>query len=573
MSAMETEVARRRNRAANDQYMGGVDIAMDAQIEGRFTDAQRVIAQARIGNADARIAVASGARAARAKRSLFHFFVQGWAVLEPDVELDINWHHKLVCDVLQGILMDWLRHQRTGKKFRQRVRNAIFNLPPGTTKSRIISVFAPAWMWLHRPSWTVLCLSANPDVATRDATLARDLVMSDWYRSTFGITWTIREDVNARGKYKNTAGGERTSRGLTSKVTGNRADAIFIDDPNDMHEVFSEASRKEVNSKFDNAIFNRVNDPRSSVRLLMQQRGHEDDLSGHWLAKDSSVLHVCLPMEFDVARAFKSIFGSDPRNDNGQLLHEARFTPEVIAAERERLGTFSFEAQYNQDAGSLDGGMFKREWFRFFTIAGRASQDFPRPNGCTDAPAFELKFKDAANANLHWTRRLDLDAIYVSVDATFGSVSDAASNVGLGAIGVKGAQLFVLDDRTEAMTYPQTKAAVRKMFEDYPAARKFLIEKKANGQAILDELSAEIPGMIAVEPEGGKIARAHAMSPRYEAHQVYVLEGAAWVAKHVDEISVFPNGKKDDRVDMMSQLVIHLMDTSSNASRWKAMAK
>lgn len=561
------------DRLDAESMLGGTEAMVDAVQQGRGADA-RALADLVSADGRRRTQVAQGARAKLARRSLYHFFVQGWGALEPDTKLDLNWHHKLVCDVIQGILTDWMK-KRSDKRFRQRARSAIFNLPPGTTKSRIISVFAPAWMWLHCPTWSVLCLSANPDVATRDAGYSRDLIESDWYRQTFGITWAIRSDIDAKGKFKNTMGGERTSRGLTSKIVGNRADAILIDDPNDMYDVFSEPSRREVNSKFDNAIFNRVNDQRSSVRILMQQRGHEDDLTGHWLRKDKNALHVNLPMEFDRARRFQSVFGVDPRNDNGQLLHEERFTPEFIADEKHRLGTFGFEAQYNQNPGSLDGEMFPRIWWRFFTIAGRPGEGFARPLGCAtneNAPAVELANKVAAKSDAHWTKKLDLDELFVSVDATFGSVSDTASEVGLIAVGRKGAKLYVLEDRTEVMTFPTTKAAVRSIIADYPATRRTLIEKKANGQAVIDDLTNEIPGLVGIDPEGGKSARASVASARVEAHDVLLLEGARWLAKWVEQFGMFPHGKRNDRVDALSQLVVHLTGKGTAKSRWKALA-
>ena len=88
-------------------------------------------------------------------------------------------------------------------------------------------------MWLRYPSWRVLCLSSNPRVAMRDAMLCRDLIESPWYQNRFSPSWRLRDDQNAKSLYWTTAGGFRTSLGRFAKVTGDRADAIFPDDPHD----------------------------------------------------------------------------------------------------------------------------------------------------------------------------------------------------------------------------------------------------------------------------------------------------------------------------------------------------
>ena len=44
-----------------------------------------------------------------------------------------------------------------------------------------------------------------------------------------------------------------------------------------------------------------------------------------------------------------------------------------------------------------------------------------------------------------------------------------------------------------------------------------VIEDKANGPAVIQSLAHEIPGILAVQPRGGKVARAYAVSPLIEA--------------------------------------------------------
>jgi predicted phage terminase large subunit-like protein len=82
---------------------------------------------------------------------------------------------------------------------------------------------------------------------------------------------------------------------------------------------------------------------------------------------------------------------------------------------------------------------------------------------------------------------------------------------------------FFLGDQVRArMDCPTTVKAVRDLSERYPGSLAKLIEDKANGSAVIQMLRHEIPGVLAVTPEGGEVARAMAVSPLIEAGNVYL---------------------------------------------------
>ncbi len=586
IAALNARAVERARDHRTVRLLDGIeDAAADATMEGRVKVARTVrnewTKRAQDLTPAQRVAIASGARATQCRRSLFHFLVRAWPTLEPDTPFETNWHHKLLCNHVQGQLVDWKLKKRNPHHV-MRAQNAVYNFPPGTTKSRVISVKAPAWMWIDFPSWSVLCLSANPTVATRDASFTRDIVVSDWYRTMFAITWDIRDDADAKSNYKNTVGGSRVSLGITSRVVGARADCIIIDDANDMYEVFSESSRREVNGKIDHAIWNRVNDQRMCVRMEMQQRGHVNDASGHLISKlgtnvsKGGVMHVPVPMEYDPTLKVETPFGyDDPREKAGEPLHPIRFTKEFREAERVRLGTFGYEAQYNQKPAPLEGNLFKRDNFRFFRLAATTympGHEPTRPLGCQShekAPAFVLGDKTGGvPKDAHWTKRLDLDWMMITIDASFGSTSQEASQVGLGVVGGKKAARFVFEDRTAVMDTPSMFDAIDKLIADYPAARRVLVERKANGNAIIQMFQRKYPGFIGCEPEGGKVARANAMAPAYESGNVMLLDGSSWLAQHVEELALFNRGPYDDRVDMMSQLMTYAETKLVTMSAW-----
>jgi predicted phage terminase large subunit-like protein len=319
--------------------------------------------------------------AGRIPMRLAEFFRASWSVLEAATPLDDNWHIDAMADHVEATLLDWwlvqqwrqaaLRGLAVEAQPVQRIQNLIINVPPGTAKSRLVSVCAPAWMWTICPAWRAIFISGNPRVSTRDSMLCRDLIRSDWYQETFKPAWRLAIDQDAKTLFKNTAGGSRLAIGAKAKITGDRADALFVDDANDAADVESDAERDAVNTWWDNGAGNRVNDLRTSVRIVIQQRLHEDDFTGHVLSI-SEWFHLILPMEYEVKpacecacckRAVNPLGWRDPRTTAGELLFPRRFTPEVLAAELRRLGTMGYDGQYQQRPSAKGGLIFKDEWF------------------------------------------------------------------------------------------------------------------------------------------------------------------------------------------------------------------
>jgi predicted phage terminase large subunit-like protein len=109
------------------------------------------------------------------------------------------------------------------------------------------------------------------------------------------------------------------------------------------------------------------------------------------------------------------------------------------------------------------------------------------------------------------------------------------------------------------MNFPATLRAVRDLSARWQAATAKLIEDKANGSAVIQMLQHELPGIIPVNPQGGKIARAAAISPLIEAGNVYLPhpDWAPWVWEFIEECAAFPNGKHDDQVDTMTQAILY----------------
>lgn len=520
---------------------------------------------------------AERARRAKAKarkaceESLAEFIRQGWHVLEPGADLHWNWHIDAIADHVQAVLEDWMRRQKD-ETFQQRIQNLLINVPPGTAKSRIVSVYTPAWMWIRWPTWRAIFLSANPRVALRDSVYCRDLIESKWYRERFEPNWTLKQDQDAKGLYANTQGGYRQAQGITAKITGDRADAIFVDDPHDAEEVHSDAKRLEVLERWDQAIANRVNDLRTSVRIGIMQRLHAADWSGHVLGHGGWE-HLRLPMEFEPkppcecpsCKRGETVIGwTDPRTEAGELLFPKRFPRDVLDAERTRLGSAGYAGQHQQNPRVAGGNILQESWFK---------QRWRR----TSLPP-------------KW------DQVLISVDCSFKGKEAAKSSKGPDYVSMQvwgrvGSRKFLLKRRHGQWGFTQTVAqlkelraeAAREYRDTFAGAIAVLVEDKANGPAVIDSLKDQVPGLIAVEPEGSKEARAHAVSPTVEAGDVILPDDdeVPWVKELIDELTHFPKWAHDDDTDAFTQALRRMsggfsdppprdeeQDSGEHISRW-----
>jgi predicted phage terminase large subunit-like protein len=457
------------------------------------------------------------ARACRA--SLAEFFKRSWSILESQTPLAWNWHLQAVCDHVQALLEGQL-----GK------RNLLVCVPPGSAKSRIVSVVAFAWMWTRRPSWRAVFASGNPRVTTRDSLYCRTLIESAWYRQTFGVTWSLAEDENTKQLFSNTARGFRMAITAGARVTGDRGDALFVDDPLDAADAYSQSARDAVLDWWDQAFANRLNDLRTGTRCIIAQRLHEKDLPGHLLAREPDEWErLVIPMEWEESQRFTTSLGwTDPRKAEGELMFPERFPATVVAQERIRLGSSGYAGQHQQRPSAAEGEVFKRGHFGFYKPAD------PLPHFTLRCQSWDCAFKERQQSDF---------------------------SVGF-ELAKSDRRIFVLDRVRDRLSYPALKARARDWAER-SAPTAVLIEDAASGQSLIQDLKATggLP-VVPVKVDGDKVTRAHTVVPTYEAGIILLPEGAPWLNEFLDELHAFPRAAHDDQVDAFVQAVRWLMTGS-----------
>lgn len=461
-----------------------------------------------------------------AEASLAEFIHQAWHILEPATPLLWNYHLDFICDDLE-VASDAI--DPTQPPPVEPIRD-VYNLPPRYMKSSVISVFWPVWEWGPRglPFSRWLFGSFNAGLATFHSVCRRTVIESAWYQQRWGHVFTLSSDQNVKTEFANDKRGMMLATGLHGSRLGRGGLRVVIDDAHDPENVLSDDVREGDIRRLKQGFTTRLDNKRRGALINVQQRLHEADASAHFLA--IGYRHTRFENPCDETRVMTSRKGHVYQRTEGALLWPEREDATAVAEARRTLGPFGFAGQYGQAPAPIGGVIFQREWWQFYR----------------ELPAIR-------------------DGKAASLDCAFKGTDDSdfvGSAVGLFA----GALTYILEIDKERLTYPGTKALVRTIRGRHPDASHIYVEDKANGPAVIDDMRDEIAGLVAVEPQGGKIARAHAASgdveagnvllPVYLDDQGVVIPGREWVPEFIDRMSKFPKIAHDDDVDAFTQLII-----------------
>jgi predicted phage terminase large subunit-like protein len=466
-----------------------------------------------------------------AARSLAEFVRQAWPIVEPSTPFVPGWHIDAIIQHLEAI-----SHGH--------IRNLLINVPPRHMKSLLVSVFWPAWEWITWPQRRWLFSSYGAQLSIRDSVKCRRLLESDWYQQRWGHVFGLTSDQNTKGRFDNDRAGYRIATSVGGAATGEGGDRIVCDDPHNVQEAESDSIRKSTLDWWDVVMSTRSNDPKTSAKVVVMQRCHERDLSGH-LLEQGGYEHLRLPAEYEGSNVVTSIGWSDPRKKPGELLWSSRFGEPELNGLKRSLGSYASAGQLQQRPSPPDGGLFKRHWFQYW-----------QPRGA-NLPPIPVRWPDGTERMVIAEEIPTVEEMIQSWDCAFKGLDTSDFVVGQ-VWGRLGARFLLLYQERDRMDYPATLAAVRKVSRLWPRCAAKLIEDKANGSAVVQMLQYEIPGIIPVNPEGGKIARAAAVSPLIEAGNIYLPHPQLmpWVYDFIDECTMFPNGAHDDQVDSMTQALL-----------------
>jgi hypothetical protein len=313
--------------------------------------------------------------------SLRKFTKAAWQIVEPATVFKPNWHIDVIAEHLEAVRA-------------REIRRLVINIPPRHMKSLNVCVLWPVWWWCSEPHIRFLTSSYGADLATRDAVKSRRIIQSGWYRARWGDQFQLTTDQNVKSRYENDRTGYRIATSVGGGATGEGGDVILIDDPHKADEVESDVQRQAVLDWHDGTISTRFNDPATGVEVLVMQRLHEQDLTGHVL-EQGGWEHLCLPAEYEPTHPF--VWPDDPRSEPGQLLWPDHFNAEALTDLKTQLGSYRAAGQLQQRPAPAEGGIFKTAWWRYFDPANLDVWELPPPIAVLTS--WDTAFKDKTTSD------------------------------------------------------------------------------------------------------------------------------------------------------------------------------
>lgn len=415
------------------------------------------------------------------------------------------------------LLASKLEKCRTGE-----TKRLIINLPPRTLKSHATSVAYPAWLLGHDPSKQIICASYGQDLADKHARDNRTVMNSGFYRSLFPVT-LLSQSKNAVDDFMTTEQGFRMATSVGGVLTGRGADVIILDDVMKPDDALSETRRKATNDWYSNTLLSRLNSKKDGVIIIVMQRLHLDDLVGEVTDHETwEILSLPAIAERDENYLIENpIKNSFYTRKAGEALHPERDSVETYQDIRQTVGEYNFQSQYQQNPASRDGGLIKKEWIRYYSLAEKPHQ-------------FSWTFQS-------WDTASKAEEVNnFSVCTTWGVVD---------------MNCYLIDVFRKRLIFPDLKRAVIEQYEKFHPF-KVLIEEQASGIALIQALEAEFHYFVeAYKPQPGsdKYMRLSAQSLKFENGNVYLPKEEEWLDEYVRELCGFPGCKYNDQVDSTSQ--------------------
>ena len=400
----------------------------------------------------------------------------------------------------------------------------VLQAPPQHGKSEIVSRKLPAYLLSRFPQWRIGAASYSDELANSMAQDVRRGLASPEHQRLFPAP--IQKDkfaISRIGEFTAPGGkGSYLSVGVGSGLTGRPLDIGIIDDPTkDAAAALSETVKEGQWGWYQSVFTTRLSE--MSGQVIMATSWAQDDLVGRILEQyrgDPRLTHLRFP-----AINSPDETGYDPMLPEGALCPQLR-TLEFLHEQKALSSDYWWAALYQQNPQPLGGNVFKNEGLRFY-----APKDLPER----------------------------FDKVICSWDCTFKDTDGTDFVVGQ-AWGNLGANVYLLDQVRNRMSFSTTVKAVVDLRQKWPQTSEILIEDKANGPAVIDVLKAQVPGIIAIEPDGSKLARSHAVTWVWEAGNVLIPyeQITPWVRSFITEVTMFPAAAHDDQVDAMTQALRRL---------------
>lgn len=410
----------------------------------------------------------------------------------------------------------------------------IINVPPGSSKSTIVSIMFPAWQWTIDQTTKFITTSYSGSLSFDLAGKSRDIILSDKYKSYFPEI-RLKESKSAISDFANTKMGERITTSSGGNIIGKHAHIIIVDDPQNAQSANSEKERDAINKYVTETLSSRKVKSAKNVpiMIIVQQRLHPLDVTGYMISKGRKFRHVVLPAELNHLCTAPEIY------TNG-LLDPVRNGREVLDQEKINMGSRAYTAQQNQDPASDDNSVIKEAWL----------------------PIMEAEQWNLFTEKKQFTIDFFLDTAY-----TEKTKNDPSAIVACTKIDNK---LYVLNAAEVRLEAPELIDYIVTWTKEngYTKQSRIKIEPKASGKSIVQMFKkSELNVSESEPPSSSKLERLIAIAPTVESGKVVIVEGA-WNALMIGQVtSNYP--PHDDVRDCFTEAVRDKLIQHSGSGSYK----
>lgn len=345
------------------------------------------------------------------------------------------------------------------------------------------------------------------------------------------------------------------------------------DDLNNTEQVESEAERDNVSNFWNEFHTTRLNSPEKSAIICIQQRLHEQDVSGQILDSDEDWVHLCIPMRYDDSRRYVTVrlpqYDSpepynDPRTVEGELMWPERFNDKVVTQLEASLGPYLAAGRLQQLPVPKGGGIIQRKWWQLWDGEEAKIYGLEWSGARKEFPHFELvvgsldtsygeKQENDFNAFTVWGIWLDRNKNRRAM-LMFGWAK---------RLPLHGTVITALPGEAKVNFEARQREAFGLVEWVADTARRYkmnrlLIEDKTRGRDVAQEINRlyarENWGVQLVNPQGDKVSRTHSIVPLFTDGAIYAPE-TRWSEAVLSQCQSFPKAAHDDLHDTVTQFL------------------
>jgi len=426
------------------------------------------------------------------------FIHKAFNTINPSASYQPNWHIELIAEYLQAV--------QNGK-----ITRLIINIPPRSLKSICVTVAWTAWILGIDPTKRIMAASYSQLLSTKHSLDCRFILESEWYKKLFPAT-ILSTKHNQKSKFLTKQNGFRLATSIGGSATGEGGDVLIIDDPHNPTYINSPKMRKRAIEWFEQTFVTRLNNTAKGAIILVMQRLHEEDLTGHLLDNSNDWQLLKIPAIAIKNYEYK-INNYEYQYVEGDVLHKKRNQYEELKKLEGVIGVHNYAAQYLQD---------------------------PLPQGCYLLNMEDIKFYEALPETFDYHVQSWDTAIKTSDNADYSVCT---------SWGILKKQYYLISCARQKLTYPILKTEFNRLSKKY-CPKFILIEDKASGQQLIQDLRLDgYNNIVAIKPKLDKITRFASVTPLFLAGQVLLPKQSNFNTVLLNELLKFPHERYDDIVD------------------------